>query len=208
MRRTAILALALAWTGAGAALAQNAPAQLWPTRDVAVTYTARGGREAPRTVQAAWLAAERRLRVEPPEAPGWVLVDLPRGQAMMVMDSMRTAMQLPDEQKLPLTGGLPPGTTMTPAGSATVAGHRCDIWRVSNPDGQGTVCLTRDGVLLRAQGKHEGKQGMLEATAVSYTRQDPARFRLPPEYRSVTLPPGLLKNLPPGLAQSIPGLSR
>lgn len=212
MRRTAILALALAGAGAGAALAQaparNAPAQLWPTRDVAVTYTVRGGGQAPRTVPAAWLAAEQRLRVEPPEAPGWVLVDVPRGQALMVMDSVRTAMQLPEEQKLPLVQGLPPGTRMTRAGSDTVAGHRCDNWQVSGPEGQGTVCLTPDGVLLRAQGSREGRQGSLEATAISYARQDPARFRLPAEYRSVTLPPGLLKNLPPGLAQNIPGLSR
>lgn len=212
MRRTAILALALAGAGAGIPLAQSsaqtAPDQLWPSRDVAVTYTVRGGREAPRTVPAAWLAAERRLRVEPPEAPGWVLVDVPRGQAMMVMDSMRTAMQLPEEQKLPLTQGLPPGTSMTPAGSATVAGHRCNNWRVESPEGQGMVCLTLDGVLLRAQGTREGRQGSLEATSVSYAPQDPGRFRLPAEYRSITLPPGLLKNLPPGLTQAIPGLSR
>lgn len=200
---------ALAQSGAArSGPAQAGPSQWWPTRDVAVTYNARGGRGAARSVPTAWLAAERRLRVEPPEAPGWVLVDVPRGQALMVMDQARMAMRLPEEQKLPLIQGPPPGTTVTPAGSATVAGHRCDNWRLSGPEGQGTVCLTADGVLLRAQGSHEGQEGTLEATSVAYARQDPARFRLPPDYRSMTLPPGLLKNLPPGLAQSIPGLSR
>ena len=63
-------------------------------------------------------------------------------------------------------------------------------------------------MLLRAEGQVQGRQGGIEATSVTYARQDPDRFRIPAGYQTLQLPQGL----PPGLAQNllgaIPGLKR
>jgi hypothetical protein len=178
---------------------QAAPTPLRPQRDVAVTYRVTSGSRPAQTVPAAWLAASQRLRLEPPGMPGWVLVDLPSSQAQMVMDATRMLVRLPAKGPWPTLDRLPQGARMTPAGSATVAGLRCANWQVTSPQGNGQACLTADGVLLRASGTHDGQQGSLEATAVRYGAQDPARFQVPPGYQAVTLPQGL----PPGL---IPGM--
>ena len=183
----------LALGAAGPARAEPAPAHLQPVRDVAVTYDLRGGGEAPRRVPVAWLASARRIRAEPPGLPGWVLVDLPRNEALLVMENQGMAVRLPAEQVLPLLAGVPPGTHMAPAGTSTVAGHRCDIWRVSRQDAKGTLCLTKDGVILRAEGEQQGRRGQLEATRVAYARQDPARFQVPAGCATVNLPPALLR---------------
>lgn len=175
--------------------AQQGPANLRPTRDVAVTYKVEGGDQAPRMVPVAWSAASQKVRAEPSGIPGWLLVDLPRNQARMIIDAQGLAVNLPAGDMTPLLGGVPAGTRMTPTGSAIVAGQRCENWRVSRQDTEGTVCLTRDGVILRAAGKHQGRSGRLEATEIRYGAQDPSRFRIPQGYRSVTLPPALLSGL-------------
>ncbi|WP_419896821.1 hypothetical protein [Roseomonas sp. USHLN139] len=182
-----------------AAAQQPAPAQLRPQRDVAVTYRLTTGNRPPQTVTASWLTTAQRLRVEPPGLPGWILLDLPSSQARMVMDSTRMVVRLPGKGPWPMLDRLPPGARMTAAGSATVAGLRCTNWQVASREGNGEVCLTADGVMLRGSGVHDGQQGSLEATAVAYGAQDPARFQVPPGYQAVSLPQGL----PPGL---IPGL--
>lgn len=171
------------------------PPQLRPTRDVAVTYRVQSGSQTPQTVPAAWLTSAQRLRLEPPGMPGWVLADLPASRAQMVMDSTRMVMRLPGKGPWPALDRVPPGARMTPAGSATVAGLRCNAWQISAKEGEGTVCLTPDGVLLRASGQYDGRQGTLEATQVTYGPQDPTRFQVPPGYQGVNLPQGL----PPGL---------
>lgn len=181
------------------AAADTAPARLRPARDVAVLYRVQGGNQGPQQVPAAWLAAQQRLRVEPPGLPGWILADVPAGRAQMVIDATRMVVRMPGQGPIPMLDQLPPGARMERAGSATVAGLRCDNWRVTAREGQGEICLTPDGVALRASGTHDGKSGSLEALQVTYGPQDPARFQVPPGYQPVSLPQGL----PPGL---IPGL--
>ncbi|MFB9972004.1 hypothetical protein ACFFMP_19335 [Pseudoroseomonas cervicalis] len=181
------------------ALADPAPARLRPARDVAVLYRVQGGNQGPQQVPAAWLAAQQRLRLEPPGLPGWILADLPAGEARMVIDATRMAVRLPGHAAVPMLDALPPGARMTRAGSATVAGLRCDNWRVTAREGEGEICLTADGVALRASGTRDGKSGSLEALQVTYGAQDPARFQVPAGYQPVTLPQGLPPGLVPGL---------
>ena len=121
-----------AWLAASLALlsaapdvaAQQGPANLRPTRDVAVTYRVEGGDQAPRMVPVAWITASQKVRAEPSGIPGWLLVDLPRNQARMIIDTQGLAVNLPAGDLTPLLGGVPPGTRMTPAGSAKVGGRR------------------------------------------------------------------------------------
>jgi hypothetical protein len=191
---TLLLLAAAALPGHDAA-AQAAPPNLRPTRDVAVTYDVRDGRQPPRRVPVAWQAATQRIRASPQGLPGWVLVDLPQSRALMVMDAQGMAVNLPAGDMTALLGGIPPGTRLAAAGSATVAGLRCSLWRVTRTDVQGTVCLTDDGVMLRAEGTHNGRAGRVEALDVAYGRQNPARFTVPSGYTAMTLPPALLSGL-------------
>jgi hypothetical protein len=175
--------------------AQSAPQNLRPLRDVSITYEVQSDGQATRRVPLAWQAATQRVRAEPEGLPGWVLLDLPQSQAQMVLEGQGMVVQVPARELSALLGGIPPGTRVAAAGSATVAGHRCANWRVVRSDGEGTVCLTADGVLLRAEGRHRGRNGRIEAKSVTYAAQDPARFVVPAGYTPVTLPPALLQGL-------------
>ncbi|MHB0678092.1 hypothetical protein ACX4MV_05760, partial [Roseomonas mucosa] len=186
----------------------SAAPRLEPSRDVAVTYRTLGGKPEP--VEAQWLASERLLRLELPRQNGWGVLDRRSGQARLVMDKMRLVTELPAEelQKMGLPADFGPGTRFTREGQAKVAGLSCTNWRYEERDASGRACLTADGVLLRAEGQVQGRQGGIEATSVTYARQDPDRFRIPAGYQTLQLPQGL----PPGLAQNllgvIPGLKR
>lgn len=214
MPHPAILASALAISlglGLGCGLAGPATAQpapqtgraplpqampnIQPTRDVAVTYRVQEGAQAPQTVQAAWLVGQRRLRVVTAAAPGWVLVDIPANRAVMVMEAQRVVLELPGGQVVQMLNQVPPEAKLTRIGADSVAGQACDQWRVQSPRGEGQVCLTRDGVVLRATGQRRGQNAVMEATSVSYDPQDPARFSVPAGFQSLKMP----QNLPQGL---------
>lgn len=192
----AVLALALLGGAAAAvpALADDAAAStppLLPTRDVAVTYRLAGlGSAGTKQMQVAWLTAEGRLRLDlPAELGGVMLVDRREQRAFMVMDHQRLVVELPLGGDLPHLGELPPGARLTREGQDRVAGLPCTVWRYQDGGQSGRACITADGVLLRASGPGAtggaGDDGALEAVAVAYGPQDPARFRPPPEYRSM-----------------------
>ena len=185
------------------ALAQNAP-RLEPTRDVAVTYRTTGNK--PETVQAAWLASARTLRLDLPRQGGWGLLNRRTGQARMVMEGMRLVTELPAEKLAEM--GIPsapgPNARFLREGPGRIAGLPCTYWRYTEGSAQGRACLTADGVLLSGEGTAKGKSGGIEATAVAYAPQDPSRFQVPPGYQTLNLPQGL----PPGLLNAIPGFGR
>jgi hypothetical protein len=65
-------------------------------------------------------------------------------------------------------------------GEDAVAGLACTEWETRDRDGrQALVCITADGVLLRADS--EG-QALVSAVSVQYAPQDPAVFQVPPGY--------------------------
>ena len=174
---------------AAPALAQDRPVMI-PTRDVSVAY--RVATEPPADLRMSWLVAEQKLRVDMPGGIGWSLVDQRTQKMSMVMEQQRLVMELP-------TGGAgginlptqPPDTArFTRAGTATVAGLGCTVWRYedSATKGKGEACLTADGVMLRSTGTHQGKTGTLEATEVTYGPQDPARFQVPAGYQAMPVP--------------------
>jgi hypothetical protein len=190
--------LACAVFCAAAAPAEDRPV-LYPTRDVAVTFHATSGAQQGVDLHVAWLAAEQKLRVEPPNLPGWGVLDVKANRLTMVHDGTRSVMEFNADA---LPGGLtiptvPPETAhFTRAGTARIAGLTCTVWRYEDGKNQGETCLTADGVMLRGSGKSGGKSGAIEATKVSFGRQDPARFRPPMDYHGLQLPEGL--RLAPG----------
>ncbi|WP_431282591.1 DUF4412 domain-containing protein [Humitalea sp. 24SJ18S-53] len=162
------------------ALAQDRPPALQPTRDVAVSY--RAGNQ---NVRMSWQAAEGRMRMDMPGQGGAMIVDTRGQSALMLMEPQRMAMRMAfDPATLPVNPMAPSADTrFTREGTATVAGLTCTNWRMTNPNGTGTGCITTDGVLLRGTGSTARGQETIEATEVRYGAQDAALFRAPEGYR-------------------------
>ena len=188
---------ALALGGLLAALSAPARAQdrprIQPSRDVAVTYRLEGDAASavpggvPGALRLSWDAAGQRLRAEPEGRTQAVILDLRAHSAQMVDATLRSALTLPvrDADLQPLTLE---GARLTRRGDDVVAGVPCTDWAVQSPRGAGTVCLTADGVALRADGEVDGRRGTFTATSVSYGPQRDELFRVPSDYMQFSLP--------------------
>ncbi len=196
--RLALLLLAAPLMLPAGAGAQDRP-RLEPTRDVAVTYRL-VGTGAQGQVSLAWRASGRQARMDNPDG-SFLIADLAGGSGFMAHDQHRELMVLPAP---PTDGGIPglvpPGGSFSREGADKVAGQDCVAWRVRMPDGSGgRACITADGVVLRSVGSGgagQPEQG-LEATAVSYAAQNPARFARPAGYREIAAPSGAPTGAPP-----------
>ncbi|WP_439594402.1 hypothetical protein [Falsiroseomonas sp.] len=193
-----VAALAAASPAASPAWAQDRP-QLFPTRDVAVTYRVTGARAQAglREVTLSWLAGQQLLRADL-GSTGYVVADRRAQRGFMVMEQMRMVMDVPVDRAL---AGLPASGRYRRTGQDRVAGHACQLWQFEDGNDRGTACITAEGVMLRAEGRARGESGSLEATRVAFGAQDPARFRRPQGYQPLNLPQGL----PPGLLQGLTG---
>lgn len=190
---TATMLLALPALVAPAA-AQTKPS-LVPSRDVAVTYKMVGVAAAPgappggQEIRMAWNMTEGKQRVDPPGGMGWMLIDRRAKTAVMVMDAQRSVMTMPPATVAQLTQEVPEAAQFTRKGTSSVAGTSCTEWDVVNQQVKSTLCITADGVMLRAIGQDPnggGARGM-EATEVRYGAQDAARFTVPKDYRPMQL---------------------
>lgn len=193
MTRHAALALGgLLATLPATARGQDGP-RIQPSRDVAVTYRLEGDAASavpggvPGALRLSWDAAGQRLRAEPEGRTQAVIVDLRAHSAQMVDATLRSALTLPvrDADLQPLTLD---GARLTRRGDAVVAGLPCTDWAVQSPRGAGTVCLTADGVALRAEGEVDGRRGSFTASSVSYGPQRDELFRVPADYMQFSLP--------------------
>lgn len=201
MRRMA-MALVLAAAPAAAALAQERPTML-PTRDVMVTYRASGpapaspGASGPaamrqQEMKVAMLAGGKMMRIEGlgggAAAGGYVIVDRDAQRMTMVVTQDRRYMEMPANDAVSRGFLLNESMTFARRGLETVAGVKCTLWEVTSREGAGSVCVTDDGVMLRARGQ-DGRGG-LEAIAVQYGPQPASLFRPPADFSKIEIPGG------------------
>ena len=187
----AALAAALA-AAPWAVLAQSPPLTL-PSRDVTVVYRAEGGaREAvpggiPETLQVDWSAGLQALRLQPQGRNQIMLLDLNTASLRVIDLGLHSAIDLPIRPK-----DLDPvklrDAKLTRMGGAVVAGLACTDYAVESRRGRGTVCLTSDGVALRAVGEVDGRRGSFTALSVAYERLPAGIFAVPPGYSSFSIP--------------------
>lgn len=175
MRLAPLAALLLAWP----AWAQERPL-LVPTRDVSVAYRA-SGREEGRAAEMrmSWLVARGLLRVDL-GGQGYLVTDTRGANGFMVMEAQRLVMELPAGQNPTGNALLRENARYTREGTDRVAGLGCTNWRVEVEGQTNRVCITADGIMLRAAtaGGRNG-EGVLEAVSVTPGPQDPARFERP-----------------------------
>lgn len=182
MKAAALAALlALASVPAGA---ETAPPATIPTRDVDVTYRMNvPGHEL--TQRMRWNVTDRLLRVDPPNAPFYMVMDYGKHEISMVQQQQKRVLQA-QGVGLAIPGTDPGSGAFTRAGDETIAGLSCTDWQTKDAAGKPTeVCLTPDGVLLRA--RIGGKTAMVAQT-VDYAPQPASVFALPAGWPRVALP--------------------
>ena len=172
--------------------AQDTPA-LRPAHDVAVVYHVMGspppsGAEQVHTVRMIWGDRGQELRVEIDRQQVVALVDFKRQRVTMLVEPQRLAIEFTLDPRLVPGFAIPPDARISRAGTDTVAGQGCDVWRLTGPRGTGTACITGDGLVLRAAGTMaDAGTGRLEAVSVAYGPQPAALFTPPPDYRRMDL---------------------
>lgn len=176
----AVLAVALP------AGAQASPT-LHPTRDVVVQYHVSGRAAGPgqsSDVTIHYKAGGKRMRIEPQGQPGYMIVDRTMGTMEMVMPSQHLYMELPyDPKKVMSFEGS--NAKFTRRGSDAVAGLQCTVYDVKSNKRTGEVCLTDDGVMLRAKNGGPQHASTLRATKVTYRTQPASLFTPPPGFHKM-----------------------
>jgi len=166
---------------------------LRPERDVAVTYRVLAAGAEPKEMRVAWLVGPGLTRMEPPGAPGWILVETRPARATMVLDRERAFLRLPPEMAAGMALDVPPGTEVVRAGEDRVAGQPCTLWDAGTGRRRVRFCIAADGVMLRmASASPQGGENRMEAVSVQYGPQEPSRFQVPAGYRESRAPPPLV----------------
>ena len=91
-------------------------------------------------------------------------------------------------------------TALRRIGAEMIAGVPCVLYDAIVNDRTGQVCLTEDGVLLRARINDPERRRDLQAIRVTYAPQAAAYFRPPPGFMRVDA-----NGLPPGAIQGFMG---
>ncbi len=182
-RKLVLAALCLAW--AATARADGRPPTV-PTRDVDVVYQTarsdRAGHEQVLSQRMRWDAGLGKLRVDPPVTGVYMVLDYRTHQMLAVHEADRSVLEV-NAAAATATPGVGKGAALTAVGSATVAGLPCSEWSTRDSAGRpAIVCLTVDGVLLRAT---SGNHILLEATSVRYGPMSAALFDAPPGYKRI-----------------------
>jgi hypothetical protein len=167
-----------------------------PTRDVAVAYRLQlsTGPKGEQSVRMAYTAASGRVRIEASAdadsmLPGYMLIDLAEGRLIMVVDQMRTFMEMPFDARTGAALMLSDKMAFSRHGMEKVAGLLCTSWDVTSGQTHARLCITADGVILHAEGSDPKRgEGRLDAVSVSYTAQ-PANLFVPPAgYHKIEMP--------------------
>jgi hypothetical protein len=175
--------LALAVLLPAAAWAQDRPLTQ-PTRDVDVVYLV-AGPSTPLSQRMRWGITAGKLRVDPPSAGMYVIIDTATHSMEAVREGDRSVLTLgAGSGAVP---GVTPGGSFVRRGDASVAGLSCTQWETRDTAGRNVLaCLTADGVLLRVEADN---LVLLEALTVNFAPLPDAVFRIPPDYRKITPPP-------------------
>lgn len=172
-----------------------------PTRDVVVEYHITGagmttpGRNHVDSVKISYAARGQRMRMEPGGQPVFVIVDRNAGHTTMVMTDKHMFMEMPYDARQTMNFS-PENAHFTRRGTATVAGLTCTEYDVQSQQHNGTVCLTSDGVMLRAVSTDPQHNGSMEATSVAYGPQPDSVFAPPPGFQKMDIPH--MQGRPPG----------
>ena len=181
------------------AMAEDRPL-MRPDRDVEVDYHSTGMASGPNgaaggVVTMHFTGAGNRIRIDAQNGRGSVIMDADGGRMIVLMVDRHMYIERPaDPAMMPMLRMS--NAHLMKTGTDTVAGLSCTVYDASGGDKKGQVCLTGDGVLLRA--RSEDGQHELLATKVTYAVQSAALFEPPADFQKFDIPnmPG---GMPPGM---------
>jgi hypothetical protein len=209
--KTALLASILC-LGTSAALADALP-NITPDHDFTGIYLMTKPDGDAKTITVSYSAAVRAARIDVPDSPGYVLIDLATHDFKMVMPPEQKYMDmaaLAAQGRLLMganRGAAAPDPNAPPSappeiedlGTATYAGHTCDLMKITDPsNGDWTeICTTHGGIILHI---HTDKGDDVTAQKISDTAVAPADVEIPPGYTPFVMPgmPGGMQ-LPGGM---------
>lgn len=191
------------WVALGVAIAWPAVAQehplMQPSRDVMVEYQVSGrpnaGPNQPHTIRMYYSDHGTKMRVEALGQPGYSIADRAGNRTLVVMPQQHMYMEMPYDPTRAMAFEGKDGT-FTRRGTDTVAGVRCTVYHGQTPRHTGDVCLTDDGLLLRAKSDDPGQGGDLVAIAVTYGAQPASLFEPPPGFQKMDM--ANMAHMPPG----------
>ncbi len=191
MQIRALLAAALGLAVVVPAVAQDHPSVMQPSRDVMVEYHLSGvshGQQRADTIRMYFTDHGMKLRIEPVGQPAYSIVDRTAGHMIMVMTTEHVYMVVPYDPRRVMAFD-DKDATFTRIGSDTVAGIGCTIYDTRRQDHSGRVCLSDDGLMLRAKSDNPADAGSaMEATRVAYGPQSPDLFAPPPGFQKMDIP--------------------
>jgi hypothetical protein len=187
-----------------AAFAVASPARTWaqplilPLRDVAVEYRSSGMMPGPagdlaNTVMVRFTSDLGRLRIDGPYGRFYAILDIDAARLIVVMPEQRVYVDQPADPEM-MAVFQATDTEFRRVGADVVAGLPCTAYDAAINDRTGQVCLTDDGVLLRARIAGLDHRPELDALSVTYARQPSRMFEVPAGYRRLNMP-----NLPFGM---------
>ena len=197
--RLALLPAAIATLLPLAAAAQDKPV-LAPTRDATIDYKVEGrGNTGPQSLRMMFTAGGKKMRIDMPGQPGFVVMDRTAGRMMIVMADARRYMEQPMPPGQQGAFDLSENHSFTRKGTETIAGQRCTVWE-SKGEHAGTGCVTDEGLVLRGESvTPDGRQSKLIATAVSLAPIAATSFEAPAGFTKMEMPV-----MPPGARPGAP----
>jgi hypothetical protein len=188
MRRHFLILAALAV--AAPAMADDRPL-MRPSRDVAVEYRSNGA--AAEVVTMRFAGNGNRIRIDGPNDRGYAILDSDAGRMIVVIAEKHMYLERPaDPNMMPMFQAA--NAAFVKTGTDKVAGLSCTTYDANINDRKGQVCLTSDGVMLRAKSADADHQRELEAVKVTYGDQPSALFEPPAGFQKMDIP-----NLPGGM---------
>jgi hypothetical protein len=187
MRRM-LLFLAMLAVAVAPALAEDRPL-VRPNRDVAVEYRSSGTPQGPaaepgREVTMRFASRSGRIRIDGPNGRGYAILDIDAGRMTVVMTERRLYMEQPADPGMTAMFQAA-NAAYTKTGTDTVAGLACTTYEARISDRKGQVCLTDDGVLLRARNEDPNRRRELEAMKVTYGDQPASLFEAPAGFQKL-----------------------
>jgi hypothetical protein len=193
-----------------ALLALTAPAwaeatpMIHPSRDVAVEYRSSGTPHGPAAAPGAvvtmrFSSKSGRIRIDGASGRGYAILDPGAGEMTMVMEERHMYVERAADPGMIAMFKATNGS-FKKIGSDTIAGVACTIYDATFNEHAGQVCLTDDGVMLRARSTDADRQRELEAVTVTYADQPANLFEVPAGYQKLEMP-----NMPPGMNMGPPG---
>lgn len=180
------------------------PPMIHPSRDVAVDYRSTGAPQGPAAgpgavVTMRFSSKSGRIRIDGASGRGYAILDPGAGEMTMVMEERHMYVQRAADPGM-MAMFKATNASFKKTGSDTIAGVACTIYNATFNDHAGQVCLTDDGVMLRARSADADRQRELEAVTVTYADQPASLFEIPAGYQKLEMP-----NMPPGMRMGPPG---